>query len=162
MPQSMFYNPGSQEAARLSFEDQNSETQSRFFESGNAAAQTGNNALFEGYKDNNLVEKELASSSNKEVEDIQREYLAQSEVQRSRAGDIGGVQENGADPMQSYDNLADFNKPGAVQQNPFEMPAGYPDQDGYKKSIVAKQNLPLNEPHPGMNHCEGAFKISFF
>ena len=57
----------------------------------------------------------------------------------------------GVEAERAYESEAGFNRPqsSSIQRNPFELPAGYPDQDGYKKSIVAKQNLPFNEPHPG-------------
>ena len=139
MPQSSYFNPGSTENARLSFEDQNDEANN--FQAGNQAERS---ALFEGYQSPNLIEKEAATPNENEAQEFQNEFLTQSEVQKSRLGDF--VANPGSDV-----NTAQFNKLGMpeVKQNPFEMPAGYPVEDGYKKSIVAKQNLPFNEPHPG-------------
>ena len=103
-----------------------------------------------------MIEKEAALPNDREAEDVQQEFMAESEVQRARIGEFSsnqGTQGGAADASQSYESFAGFNEPEMpkAQHNPFEMPAGYPDQDGYKKSIVAKQNLPLNEPHPGIN-----------
>ena len=155
LPQQGFYNPGSEEVARLSFEDQNSESQNRYFSNGNSAP-SESDAMLEGYRDNTIVEKELASSNYKEAADIQKDFLAQSEVQKSSVGTF--PQDNGTpasltEEIQSYEN-AESSKPDSskMEHNPFEMPAGYPDQDGYKKSIVTKQNLPFNGSHPGGNH----------
>ena len=154
LPQSPFFNPGSAESARLSFEDQNAERASPQNEN-----QGENNALFEGYQNSNSIEREAAAPNDREAQDFQREYLSQSEVQDARVGDFASNQGLGrgeVDTALSNENLAEFNKQGMSDetQNPFEMPAGYPVGDGYKKSFVAKQNLPLHEPHPGKNSLD--------
>ena len=98
-----------------------------------------------------MIEKEAAATNENEAQEFQKAFLAQSEVQNSRVGNFAVNPGSDMIATQSYQNIAQFNKPNMpeVKQNPFEMPAGYPVEDGYKKSIVAKQNLPLNEPHPG-------------
>ena len=147
LPQNTYYNPGSTETARLSFEDQNAETNN--FQNDNPGE---NNAFFEGYQSSNVLEKEVTAPNEKEAQEFQSAYLAGSEIQNARIGDLVANQGSEAEASQSSENLAGFNKmimPEA-KRNPFEMPAGYPVQDGYKKSIVKKQNLPLKEPHPGI------------
>ena len=115
-----------------------------------------NQASYQGYQDSE-AEKEAeaaAFSHENDAEDAERKFLDQSEVQKSNIGNSDGEQVfggYGVEAERAYESEAGFNRPqsSTIQRNPFELPAGYPDQDGYKKSIVAKQNLPFNEPHPG-------------
>ena len=151
MPQNAFYNPGSAEVSRLSFEDQNAEQDNRFYQSANSDASTG---LFNGYQGNEEALRGADQYGNgKEAMQVQQGFLDQSEVQRPSAEYVDNrpIADSMVDEAKSYETTAGLNQArnSKMGVNPFEMPAGYPDQDGYKKSTVTKQNLPLNEPHPG-------------
>ncbi len=53
---------------------------------------------------------------------------------------------------QSYGSYNGFQSTGiaaGAQPASDASPVGYPPEDGAKKSLVTKQNLPYHEPHPG-------------
>jgi len=110
LPQSPFFNPGSAENARLSFEDQNAEPANSQNEN-----QVENNALFEGYQNSNSIEREAAAPNDREAQDFQREYLSESEIQNAQVGDAAasqGSERGEVDAALSNENLAEFNKQG--------------------------------------------------
>ena len=178
MPATSYFNPGSQETARLAFEEQQGEETGSPLQS--EAIPKGND-YFQGQQDlANLRETSgVFNGIGKEAEEVQNRFMEQSAVQQSSMGQTDDAVQNSY-PSATYTRtyqgskaMDDVSKPSIgnevsqvlqsfgvpssypqaaapVSTEHFEMPAGY-SEDGSKKSIVTKQILPLSEPHPGRN-----------